>query len=174
VTRVVEAAYDRAARQGGPLDPPLLVVLDEAANVAPLSELDGLASTAAGHGIQLVTVWQDLAQLTARYGSRAGTVVNNHRAKLFLSGIADPATLEHASTLIGEAEQPVASTTVDRGRSAGSTTMSATYRRLAPADALRRMSPGTGVLISGHLPPARLTLRPWYRDDELRRRSEGE
>ena len=140
--------------------------------MAPLAELDVLASTAAGHGIQLVTVWQDLAQLTARYGPRAATVVNNHRAKLFLSGNADPGTLDHASALIGEAEQPLASTTVDRGRSA-STTMAATYRRLAPPDALRRMVPGTGVLISGHLPPARLTLRPWYRDRELRRRSQG-
>ncbi len=172
VTQIVEAAYDRAARRGGPLDPPLLVILDEAANVAPLTELDVLASTAAGHGIQLVTVWQDLAQLTARFGPRAGTVVNNHRAKLFLSGIADPATLDHASTLIGEAEHPVASTTVDRS-SARSTTMTATYRRLAPADSLRRMLPGTGVLISGHLPPARLTLRPWFDDAELRRRAQG-
>ena len=99
--------------------------------------------------------------------------MNNHRAKLFLSGIADPATLEHASSLIGEAETPVASTTVDGGRSAGSTTVTATYRRLAPADSLRRMDPGTGVLISGHLPPVRLTLRPWYRNPELRRRSLG-
>jgi len=171
VTRVIDAAYERAARQGGRLDPPLLVVLDEAANVAPLAELDVLASTAAGHGIQLVTVWQDLAQLTARYGPRAGTVVNNHRAKLFLSGIGDPGTLDHASALIGEGERPVTSTTIDRGRSAGSTTMTATYRRLAPADALRRMAPGTAVLISGHLPPARVRLRPWYRDPELQRRS---
>ena len=68
----------------------------------------------------------------------------------------------------------MSSTTVDRGRAAGSTTMTAGYRRLAPADALRRMAPGTGVLISGHLPPARLRLRPWYRDPELRRRSKGE
>ncbi len=173
VSRVIEAAYERAAARGRPLDPPLLVVLDEAANVAPLAELDGLASTAAGHGIQLVTVWQDLAQITARYGPRAGTVVNNHRAKLFLSGIADPATLDHASALIGESEQPLSSTTVDRGRSSASTTVTATYRRLAPADALRRMAPGHGVLISGHLPPARVVLRPWYDDDDLRRRSEG-
>jgi type IV secretion system protein VirD4 len=172
VTRVIEAAYDRAAVQGRPLDPPLLVVIDEAANVAPLAELDVLASTAAGHGIQLVTVWQDLAQLTARYGPKAGTVVNNHRAKLFLSGIADPATLEHASVLIGEAEQPVSSTTVDR-RATTSTTTTSTYRRLAPADALRRMPPGRGVLVSGHLPPARITLRPWYRDGGLRTRSEA-
>jgi type IV secretion system protein VirD4 len=173
VTRVIEAAYDRAARQGHRLDPPLLVVLDEAANVAPLAELDVLASTAAGHGIHLVTVWQDLAQLTARYGPRAGTVINNHRAKLFLSGIADPGTLDHASKLIGESEQRLGSTTVDRSRGARSTTQSATYRRLVPADALRRLNPGTGVLISGHLPPVRLTLRPWFDDDALRRRSTG-
>jgi type IV secretion system protein VirD4 len=173
VTRVIEAAYDRATRRGRPLDPPLLVVLDEAANVAPLAELDVLASTAAGHGIQLVTVWQDLAQLTARYGPRAATVVNNHRAKLFLSGIADPATLEHASALIGEAEQPVASTTVDRGRPSASTTVTHIYRRLAPADSLRQIRPGTGVLISGHLPPVRVRLRPWFSDAELIERATG-
>ena len=41
--------------QARPLDPPLLVVLDEAANIAPLAELDGLAATCAGHGVQLLT-----------------------------------------------------------------------------------------------------------------------
>ena len=113
VTQVVEAAYERSGRRGAPLDPPLLVVLDEAANVAPLAELDVLASTAAGHGVQLVTVWQDLAQLHARYGTKAGSVVNNHRVKVFLSGIADPGTLEHASSLIGETERRTWATTHD-------------------------------------------------------------
>ncbi len=59
-------------------------------------------ATAAGQGIQLVTVWQDLAQISARYGERAATVVNNHRAKVVLSGISDPATLDHLSHLVGE------------------------------------------------------------------------
>ena len=109
-----------------------------------------------------------LTQWNARDGPRAGSVVNNHRAKLFLSGIADPATIDHASSLIGEAELPMSSTTVDRGRSASSTTMATTYRRLAPADVLRRMVPGSGVLISRHLPSTRLELRPWCDDDERR------
>jgi type IV secretion system protein VirD4 len=61
VAEVVAEAYRRAMETGKGLDPPLLVVLDEAANVAPLADLDVLASTAAGHGVQLVTVWQDLA-----------------------------------------------------------------------------------------------------------------
>jgi type IV secretion system protein VirD4 len=172
VAQVVEAAYERAGRQGRPLDPPLLVVLDEAANVAPLAELDVLASTAAGHGIQLVTVWQDLAQLQGRYGGRAGTVVNNHRVKVFLSGIADPGTLEHASALIGETELRSSATTVD-GHGATSRTDSPTLRRLAPADALRRVPPGDAVVVSGHLPPIRLVLRPWQDDRRLRSRAEA-
>jgi len=170
-TEVLQGAFDLAVRHGGTLDPPLLVVLDEAANVAPLAELDVLASTAAGHGIQLVTVWQDLAQITARYGGRAGSVINNHRVKVFLSGIADTATLEHASTLAGESHRPQRTVTSD-GRGGRSVTEAPVSRRLLPPDAVRRLPPGTGVVISGHLPPLRLALRPWWRDVALRRRAQ--
>ncbi len=68
VKQVLDAAFVRSSQRGAALDPPLLVVLDEAANIAPLAELDGLAATCAGHGVQLLTIWQDLAQVTARYG----------------------------------------------------------------------------------------------------------
>ncbi len=170
VTQMLTAAFDLVARQRRPLDPPLLVVLDEAANVAPLAELDVLAATAAGHGIQLVTVWQDMAQISTRYGERAATVVNNHRAKVVLSGISDPATLDHLSHLVGEEEVLQVSTTTSAEGSI-STTRSSSPRRLAPADTLRRIRPGHGVLVYGHLPPARLVLRPWFGDRRLSRRA---
>jgi type IV secretion system protein VirD4 len=170
VGAVVHAAFRRYERLG-PLDPPLLVVLDEAANIAPIQELDTLASTGAGMGIQLVTVCQDLAQLASRYGAdRARSIANNHRAKLALSGIADVGTLDTVSGLAGE--QAVREHTITRDSSKGgrSTSSSISYRRLAPADEVRRIPPGTGLLIYGHLPPARLVLRPWYREKELGRR----
>jgi type IV secretion system protein VirD4 len=170
VSQVLASAYEQVQREGRPLSRPLLVVLDEAANIAPLAELDTIAATAAGHGIQLVTVWQDMAQIAARYGPRSATVVNNHRAKVVLSGISDPTTLEHVSALVGDEELYTASTTTDAG-GARSTTESLTSRRLAPADSLRRIRPGGGVLVYGHLPPARLDLRPWFRDKELTRRA---
>lgn len=170
VKQVLEAAFSRSARLGGPLSPPLLVVLDEAANIAPLAELDGLAATCAGHGIQLVTVWQDLAQVTARYGERAGTVVNNHRAKIFLSGTADPRTLEHASHLVGDEELLIPSVTRDP-TGARSVTASPVQRRLLPPEALRRLPSGTGVLVYGSLPPVQLALRPWFDDPLLSERA---
>jgi len=170
VKQVLEAAFSRSARLGGPLSPPLLVVLDEAANIAPLVELDGLAATCAGHGVQLVTVWQDLAQVTARYGERAGTVVNNHRAKIFLSGTADPGTLDHASHLVGDQELLIPSVTHDP-TGARSVTASPVQRRLLPPEALRQLPPGTGVLVYGSLPPVHLALRPWFDDPLLSERA---
>jgi type IV secretion system protein VirD4 len=159
--QVLAHAFHQSTRTGKPLDPPLLVVLDEAAHIAPLPELDGLAATCASHGIQLVTVWQDLAQVRARYGSRAPTVLNNHRAKVFLPGIADPDTLDYASRLIGDEE--ISLPAVTRDPSGGrSTTSSRTPRRLLPPEDLRCLNRGEAVLVYGTLPPARLRLRPWW------------
>jgi type IV secretion system protein VirD4 len=159
--QVLSFGFAQATRSGRPLDPPLLVVLDEAAHIAPLPELDGLAATCASHGIQIVTIWQDVAQVRARYGARAPTVLNNHRAKVFLPGIADPDTLEYASRLIGDEEIMVPSVTRDP-RGARSTTSSRGPRRLLPPEDLRCLHRGHAVLVYGTLPPVRLRLRPWW------------
>lgn len=158
----IRAAYDIGKR----LDPPLLIVLDEAANIAPLDDLDTIASTCSGLGIQLVTVWQDLAQINNRYGDRANTVVNNHRAKIVLSGISDPSTLDHVSRLVGSEEISSTSTTTD-GSGSTSRTESKQEKNLAPSDVVRRIKPNEGLLIYGALLPARLILRPWYRSKRL-------
>jgi type IV secretory pathway TraG/TraD family ATPase VirD4 len=170
VSAVVTAAVERVERTGT-LDPPLLMVLDEVANIAPVRELDTLASTAAGLGIQLVTVCQDLAQLSARYGpERARTIANNHRAKVLLSGIADLGTLDTLSGLAGDQAVREETVTFDLRGGRRSTSSAIAYRRLAPADELRRIRPGEGVLIYGHLPAVRIRLRPWFGDPALRRR----
>ncbi|MGA8679174.1 MAG: type IV secretory system conjugative DNA transfer family protein, partial [Acidimicrobiales bacterium] len=160
--QVVDAAFERSGRLGSPLEPPLLIVLDEAANIAPLADLDTIVSTAAGHGIQLLTVWQDFAQIEARYGRKWPTIVNNHRAKVLCPGSADPLTLDHMSSLIGDDERQDRSTTVgDDGR--WSSTETASLRRVAPTAALRRLTAGEAVVIYGALPPARVRLRSSHR-----------
>ena len=159
--QVLNLAFERATSSGGPLSPPLLVVLDETAHIAPLAELDGLAATCASHGIQIVTVWQDVAQVRARYGPRAATVLNNHRAKLFLPGIADPDTLDYASRLVGDEEITLPTVTREHnGRR--STTSTRTPRRLLPPEELRCLPRGQAVLVYGTLPPVRVRLRPWW------------
>jgi type IV secretion system protein VirD4 len=165
VEHLVDAAYARAA--GRPCNPSLLVVLDEAANTAPIRNLPQIAATAAGQGIQVVTVFQDLAQARSRYGEAADTILANHRAKLFLSGISDGRTLEYLGRALGDEEVSYESRT--RGeRGSASRTRGTRTRRLAPADAVRGIAPGGAILVYGHLPPTRLSLRPWYRERSLR------
>ena len=154
---ILDEALTLASRKGR-LDPPMLVVLDEAANIAPVSNLDALASTAASHGIQLVTVWQDFAQIATRYGSRAATVVNNHRAKLVLPGVCDPETLEQFSRLIGDGSIETGSVTTDASGLV-SATRAESERRLASAADLRTLAMGAAILLYGRLPPARVVLR---------------
>lgn len=167
VESILNHAFEFSSRQDGPLDPPLLVVLDEAANIAPLPELDTLASTASSHGVVLVSVFHDLSQIIDRYAERASTVFNNHRAKVVLSGVSDPHTLQCVSELLGDEE--VAQAAHTRGsRGERSTTSSTTLRNLAPASVLRGIQPGEGILVYGHLLPARLRLRPWFQEQHRR------
>lgn len=146
---IIGEATRRSVRLGRPLDPPLLCVLDEAAAIAPLPELDSLAATLAGQGVVLLTVIQDLAQLRARYGERAGTVLSNHASRLFLPGIADPATLEVLSSLVGP----------------GFMAPRLALRRAGPkvppdASALRTLPRGRAVLVQSSHPALRVRLVP--------------
>jgi type IV secretion system protein VirD4 len=166
---LLDGAYEASGQRGGPLDPPLLLVLDEVANIAPVPDLDVIVSTAAGHGIQLVTVLQDLAQAYDRWGrERADTMLNNHRARLFGSGISDERTLEYVGRLLGDAEYAQRSTTSGDGPRR-SVTDSRSHRPLTPPHLLREAPAGTAVLVYGTLPPAQISLRPWYSDAGLRR-----
>ncbi|MGZ4187287.1 MAG: type IV secretory system conjugative DNA transfer family protein [Solirubrobacteraceae bacterium] len=167
LTEVVDRAYERATLAGGRLELPLLLCLDEAGNVAPLPNLAEIASTAPSHNIQLVSIFHDLAQARARYGRQAETVVNSHRARMLLPGVADLETLRYFGGLIGEEEAH----DLTRTTGAGGTTRSTARRRrplLAP-EALRQLPDGHALLLYGRLAPARVRLRLWFEDRHLRR-----
>jgi len=168
ISVVIARAEELAARQpDGMLNPRLFVCLDEAGNCAAIKKLPQLATTGRGQGIQLLTVWHDEAQLAYRYGRRAATVLNGHRAKLFLSGQADPASLELASKLVGD--QAITQTSQTSGDGRNSETVSLGWRRLVPVEAVRQLKPKRAVLIYGHLPPVRIRLRPWFHSPRLRK-----
>jgi type IV secretion system protein VirD4 len=167
LSEVVDRAYERATRAGGRLELPLLLCLDEAGNVAPLPNLAEIASTAPSHNIQLISIFHDLAQARSRYGRQAETVVNSHRARMLLPGVADLDTLRYFASLIGEEE----AYDLTRTTGAGGTSRSSARRRrplLAP-EALRQLPDGHALLLYGRLAPTRLRLRMWFQDRRLRR-----
>jgi type IV secretory pathway TraG/TraD family ATPase VirD4 len=170
LTQAIDAVYAKAS--AGPLTKPVLVVIDEAANIAPLEDLPSIAATARSHDIQLVTVWQDLAQVEERYRSSSRTLFNNHLAKVVLSGCSDLTTLQYLSQLLGESafqERSIHRDTVG----VTSSTEAPRHRSLAPIDSIRQLRRGQGLLVYGHLRPARLRLRLSWRDRRLLRLADG-
>ena len=123
----------------------LLMVLDEVATVASLDELDQLAATVSGLDVTLVTVVQDFSQLSARWGPRAATIVNNHSTRVVLGGLADPS----AASFLPELEE-------------GAGEGAAVPLRLRPA--------GTATVVAGRERAFSVRLRPWWRDRRLVRR----
>jgi type IV secretion system protein VirD4 len=167
LSEIVDRAYERATIAGGRLERPLLLCLDEAGNVAPLPNLAEIASTAPSHNIQLVSIFHDLAQARTRYGQQAETVVNSHRARMLLPGVADLETLRYFAGLAGEAETPE----LTRTTGTGGTTRSTGRRRrpLVAPEALRQLPDGRALLLYGRVPPAEIRLRMWFADRRLRR-----
>ena len=176
VQDVIELAFERSRDRGAPIDPALLVVLDDAASSAALPQLDMYAASAGGHGVQLVTTFRHLSQMRARYDERAEAVFANHRAKVILSGVTDPDTLVLLSHLLGDetirqlatpAALAKAAKDSGEGEASAAARSAARARGASPAEALGWISPGHGVLLYGHIPPAPITLRPWFRDRQL-------
>jgi type IV secretion system protein VirD4 len=170
LSEVVDRAYERATRSGGRLKLPLLLCLDEAGNVAPLPNLAEVASTAPSHNIQLVSIFHDLQQARSRFGKQAETVVNSHRARMLLPGVADLETLRYFAGLVGEEEARDLTHTTGVG---GTTRSTARRRRpLIAAEALRQLPDRHALLLYGRLPPVQLKLRTWFDDPRLRRLAE--
>jgi type IV secretory pathway TraG/TraD family ATPase VirD4 len=169
LTEVIDRAYERATLAGGRLADPLLLCLDEAGNVAPLPNLAEIASTAPSHNIQLISIFHDLAQARSRYGRQAETVVNSHRARMLLPGVADLDTLRYFADLVGEEEAHDTARTTGAGSGGGTRTRSTRRRPLVAAESLRQLPDRHALLLYGRLPPAEVQLRMWFTDRRLRR-----
>jgi type IV secretory pathway TraG/TraD family ATPase VirD4 len=175
VEDVVDAARRLAAASpGARLDPPLTLVLDEAANY-PLPSLSSLMSEGGGTGICTVAVLQSLAQARDRWGLEAAQAIwDAATVKVVLGGQANADDLTDISRLLGDVEVEEASQSISRG---GERVVSVAQRQkpvLEPSR-LRTLPFGTGVLLLRSAPPVLLDLEPWTaRPDATRLRAERE
>ena len=160
VSHIVAGAYERSAKTGRPIDPALLLALDEVCNIAPLPNLDEIASTGPGQGVHLLCVLQNISQSYDRWGrDRAETIIANHRARLFCSGIGDRATLDYLRGTLGEEEIARISTQQRGIATPGARTHSTEHRPLATPHRVRQADRPSSLLVYGRLAPAWITLR---------------
>ncbi|RFB04288.1 type IV secretory system conjugative DNA transfer family protein [Parvularcula marina] len=82
---------------------PVLCLLDEAAVLKHMQVLEDAAGYAAGFGVKLWTVWQDLPQLKRIYPHSYETFLNN-AGWIQAFGVSDVTTTEYLSKRIGQTE----------------------------------------------------------------------
>lgn len=171
VEDVVDAARRLAAASpAARLDPPLAVILDEAANY-PLASLPSLMSDGGGSGITTVVVLQSLAQARARWGQQdAQAIWDAAIVKLVLGGSANADDLRDLSALMGTREETRVHTS--RGTDGRISTSTSTHEKpVLDTSRLRTLPFGTAVLLLRTAPPILLQLDPWTarRDGRKRR-----
>jgi type IV secretion system protein VirD4 len=156
VRQMLGAVHERVAETRRPLDAPLLLILDDAADIAPVEDLPTLAATSSAAGVQVVTVFRDLTQVEIRHGPDAPAVLSNHRAKLLLPGAGGVEAVDLAERLADE--------------DAAGQVAPAPRRALAP-ELARQLPADEAVLVYDERAPMRVRLRHWHRTRELRRRA---
>jgi type IV secretory pathway TraG/TraD family ATPase VirD4 len=166
ITALVEALVDTARtlgtrNRGRRLDPPLTVLLDEAANIAPIPSLPNLLADGGGSGITTICVLQSLAQARARWQQAgADAMWDAATTKIVFGGLAHAEDLHRISQLAGEIDDPVTT----RSHGAGGASTSTAPRRLPalPIEILRTLPEGSAVVLARRTPPVHARLTPWW------------
>ena len=159
--QVLRHGIRRAEERGGRLDPPLVAVLDEAANICPIADLPLAYSHFGSRGICAVTVLQNYAQGTGVWGRGMDTLWAAATIKLIGAGIDDPRFTADVSTLVGEHD--VSTLSISRDPYGTATRQVSTRRqRILGPEHLRGLQRGTALLLASGTRPALLRLRPWF------------
>ena len=160
---VVEAAEEYATGQaGGRLAVPMLVVLDEAANVCRWKNLPDLYSHYGSRGIPIMSLFQSWAQgqvVFGREGMRKLWSASN--VKLYLGGVAEADFVRELSELVGDYDKSTASVSYNRG--IRSTNHQLRRERILDASELSALPRGRAVMLSSGTPAALIETVPWMK-----------
>lgn len=171
--QIRHAVYDRS-RRNGDAGHPMLWLLDEIANIAPIHDLPALVSQAGGQNLQVMIGLQDLSQARTRWGDAAADgFMSLFQTKVVLNGIGDSRTLESISMTLGEYDRDTVNHSLGRSDPQewfGTTTHSDTVgyqtqrqRVLTPGE-IARLPDGQGLLLQG-ADWQLLGLTPWHRTE---------
>jgi len=167
--RVVREATRAAERRGGRLDPPLLVVLDEAANVCRIADLPDLYSHLGSRGIIPMTILQSYRQGVRVWGEPGMAALwSAATVKVIGAGVDDARLAEDISRLVGDHDVPVRS--VSTGDSRTSESVSLRRQRILGPEDVRALPRGAALILATGCRAAMVRLLPWYsgpRADEI-------
>ena len=131
---------------GGRLPVHVRCLIDEAANIGQIPQLEKLIATIRSREISACLILQAQSQLKALYKDNADTIIGNMDSRLFLGG-SEPTTLKELSTALGKETIDTFNTGESRGRE---TSHSLNYQKLgkelASVDELAVLDGGKCIL----------------------------
>ena len=159
--RVMRAAVRDAERRGGRLDPPAVVVLDEAANICRIGDLPALYSHLGSRGVIPITILQSHAQGAGVWGQNGiKALLGAATVKIIGPGMDEAGFTEDLAKLVGDHDVTTASTSVSAGRYTRS--RSARQQRILPAAAIRALPKGQALVLLTGIKPVLVRTLPWY------------
>ena len=131
---------------GGRLPVHVRCLIDEAANIGQIPQLEKLVATIRSREISACLILQAQSQLKVLYKDNADTIIGNMDSRLFLGG-SEPTTLKELSTVLGKETIDTFNTGESRGRE---TSHSLNYQKLgkelASVDELAVLDGGKCIL----------------------------
>ena len=153
------------------LDPPTLPVcfmLDELATLGHLAPIENAVGLAAGYGIQLVTVFQDVAQMRDLYKGRWASFIGNAGVRA-LFNLDDYETAEYWSKFIGGQLVETKSVQADIYGISSGQNLSETMRPLLPPDRIMMdFASGKMLVLAQGMHPIITDRVAYWQDDDLK------
>lgn len=167
---VLTSALDEMTNVLDPPRMPVSFILDELATLGHLAPVENAVGLAAGYGVQLITVWQDIAQMKELYGGRWASFINNSGIRILFS-LDDFDTAQYWSHFLGSHFIETRSRSEDvQGLTRGQTASQMLRPLLSPEQIMfhfaRLDSTGGGELLvlAEALHPITATRWPYFRN----------
>lgn len=147
---------------GRRLDPPLLSVLDEAANICRIRELPNHYSHYGSRGLPVITILQSYAQGVDVWGRESMRKLwSAANIRTYGGGVAEPDFLDELSRLIGEHDVTVRATTTTGATWERTVNQSPRRQRVLDVSDLGAIPRGRMVILASGSPPALAATCPW-------------
>ncbi|OLO55941.1 hypothetical protein BKH27_00070 [Actinomyces oris] len=161
-----ETAMEHAKRQpGGRLSVPVLVELDEAANVCRWSQLPSLYSHFGSRGILVEATLQTWSQGISAWGKEGiQTLWSAANVKIYGGGVTEPEFLSMLSDLIGSHWVDSIQTTSSQGGSSSTRSLQAQERKIASVDQLGALARNRAWVLASGSTPVLARLIPFWEE----------
>lgn len=146
------------------IEPPMRVVGDEIANVAPIPKLPAMTTEVRKLGVQLILAFQDDLQATSRWGEADGMkMLNQMGLEIILPGVKSESTLKRFSAMSGSVDVIQRNDNIDASTGHRQSTGLTTQERVAlRPDEIRKMADGTALVVYRNIEPFMMRMIPWW------------